>query len=358
MYERFTDRARKVMRLAHQEAIRRNLPYLGTEHILLGLVKEGMGIAANVLKNLGVELRTIRTVLDDLAMTAPETKAAEGNVPMTPCARQSIDAAMEEAAKLRHRYVGTEHLLLGLLAAKESTAGAVLTSLDVGLDEARAETLSLLEPADEPSPPAVEVETPEPAKAAPATIAVVYSVGSAIEADLYLRAEDAKAAAMRYVRDPYYQEKLQPTDRAILKALLATDESLALEYYNQHAASHDQWLVMELEVEGAAEPNGVDLIAAERQRQIEAKGFSAEHDDRHTKGELAIAAACYAVLGTDAYCQLEGKDAWPWDRKSDKRHQHNQLQRLIIAGALLASEIDRELRQRERKAATPTKLVK
>ena len=115
MYERFTDRARKVMQLANQEAQRFNHEYIGTEHVLLGLIKEGSGVAANVLKNLDVDLRKIRLEVEKLVQSGPDM-VTMGKLPQTPRAKKVIEYAMEEARNLNHNYVGTEHILLGLLA--------------------------------------------------------------------------------------------------------------------------------------------------------------------------------------------------------------------------------------------------
>src|SRR5947209_13207182 len=109
MYERFTDRARKVMQLANQEAQRLNHEYIGTEHILLGLVKEGSGVAANVLKNLDIDLRKIRVEVEKLVQSSPEV-GTPGKLPQTPRAKKVIEYSIEEARNLNHNYVGTEHL--------------------------------------------------------------------------------------------------------------------------------------------------------------------------------------------------------------------------------------------------------
>lgn len=143
MYERFTDRARKVMQLANQEAQRFNHEYIGTEHILLGLVKEGSGVAANVLKNLDVDLRKIRIEVEKIVQTGPDM-VTMGKLPQTPRAKKVIEYAMEEARNLNHNYVGTEHLLLGLLREQEGVAAQVLMNLGMKLDDVRDEVLNLL----------------------------------------------------------------------------------------------------------------------------------------------------------------------------------------------------------------------
>src|SRR5436190_1115040 len=143
MYERFTDRARKVMQLANQEAQRFNHEYIGTEHILLGLVKEGSGVAANVLKNLDVDLRKIRLEVEKLVQSGPEM-VTMGKLPQTPRAKKVIEYSMEEARNLNHNYVGTEHILLGLLREQEGVAAQVLMNLGLKLEEVREEVLNLL----------------------------------------------------------------------------------------------------------------------------------------------------------------------------------------------------------------------
>ncbi len=143
MFERFTDRARKVMGLANQEAQRLNHEYIGTEHILLGLVKEGSGVGANVLKNLDVDLRKVRLEVEKLVKAGPEM-VTMGKLPQTPRAKKVIEYAIEEARSLNHNYVGTEHLLLGLLREQDGVAAQVLRNLGLKLDEVREEVLNLL----------------------------------------------------------------------------------------------------------------------------------------------------------------------------------------------------------------------
>ncbi|MBY0313115.1 MAG: ATP-dependent Clp protease ATP-binding subunit [Phycisphaerales bacterium] len=143
MFERFTDRARKVMALANQEAQRFNHEYIGTEHILLGLVKEGSGVGANVLKNLDVDLRKVRLEVEKLVKSGPDM-VTMGKLPQTPRAKKVIEYAIEEARNLNHNYVGTEHLLLGLLREHDGVAAQVLMNLSLKLEEVREEVLSLL----------------------------------------------------------------------------------------------------------------------------------------------------------------------------------------------------------------------
>ncbi len=143
MYERFTDRARKVMALANQEAQRFNHEYIGTEHILLGLVKEGSGVGATVLRNLDIDLRKVRLEVEKLVKSGPDM-VTMGKLPQTPRAKKVIEYAIEEARNLGHNYVGTEHLLLGLLRERDGVAAQVLMNLNLKLEEVREEVLNLL----------------------------------------------------------------------------------------------------------------------------------------------------------------------------------------------------------------------
>ena len=143
MFDRFTDRAKKVMNLARQEAQRFNHEYLGTEHVLLGLVQEGSGVAANVLKQMGVDLTKIRTEVENIVKTGP-SMVTMGQLPFTPRAKKVLELSLEEASNLGHNYIGTEHLLLGLIKENEGIAAQVLMNLGVKLEEVREEVLDFL----------------------------------------------------------------------------------------------------------------------------------------------------------------------------------------------------------------------
>src|SRR5687768_17165813 len=158
MFERFTDRARKVMALANQEAQRFNHEYIGTEHILLGLVKEGSGVGANVLKNLDVDLRKVRLEVEKLVKSGPDM-VTMGKLPQTPRAKKVIEYAIEEARNLNHNYVGTEHLLLGLLREHDGVAAQVLMNLGLKLEEVREEVLNLLGAGVESEEPQAQEKT-------------------------------------------------------------------------------------------------------------------------------------------------------------------------------------------------------
>jgi ATP-dependent Clp protease ATP-binding subunit ClpA len=164
MYERFTDRARKVMQLANQEAQRFNHEYIGTEHILLGLILEGPGVAANVLQHLAVDPRKVRREVEKVVPHGPNVhELIMGRRPQTPRAKKVIEYSIEEARRLCHNYIGTEHLLLGLLREVEGVAAQVLMNFGLTLEAVREELLKLLEgPFEEPVSQPTIVPSPKP----------------------------------------------------------------------------------------------------------------------------------------------------------------------------------------------------
>jgi len=143
MFNRFTERARKVIILAKEEAKRFNHDYIGTEHILLGLIREGEGVASAVLQNMSLSLDKIRLEIEKLVQPGPAT-AISGDIPFTPRAKRVIELSMEEARSLGHNYIGTEHLLLGLLREGEGVAAQVLSGLGLDLNKLRGEIMELL----------------------------------------------------------------------------------------------------------------------------------------------------------------------------------------------------------------------
>ena len=140
----FTDRVRKVLQMAREEAARLHHEYVGTEHILLGLIREGEGVAAAVLTNLNVDLDEIQQKIEETVKKGKAPAAAGPDLPYTSRAKKVLELAMSEARELNHSYVGTEHLLLGLLREEKGIAAQVLTDAGVNLEQARAETLRLL----------------------------------------------------------------------------------------------------------------------------------------------------------------------------------------------------------------------
>lgn len=143
MYERFTDRARKVMQLANMEAQRLNHEYIGTEHLLLGLIKESNGVATTVLHNLGLNLDQCRAECLKLVQPGPDV-VTMGRLPMTPRTKGCIEKAIQWARDLSHNHVGTEHLLLGLVSETEGVAAQVLLNFGVKLETVKSEVLNLL----------------------------------------------------------------------------------------------------------------------------------------------------------------------------------------------------------------------
>ncbi len=141
-FDKFTERARKVLTLAQEEATRFNHNYIGTEHLLLGLVREGEGVAAKVLGNLGVELDRVRSAVEFIIGRGD--RMIVGEIGLTPRAKKVIELAVDEARRLGHHYIGTEHLLLGLVREGEGIAAGVLESLGVNLEKVRKETIGVL----------------------------------------------------------------------------------------------------------------------------------------------------------------------------------------------------------------------
>src|SRR5476651_1167099 len=141
----FTPRAQQVLALARKEADRFHHNYVGTEHILLGLIKLGQGVAVSVLQKMGLDLETVRGAVEKQVGTGQETKT-QGSIPYTPRVKKVLALAGKEAKALNHSYVGTEHILLGLLREGEGVAARVLKSLDVDIERTRNEILRELDP--------------------------------------------------------------------------------------------------------------------------------------------------------------------------------------------------------------------
>lgn len=141
----FTPRAQQVLALARKEAHRFNHNYVGTEHILLGLIKLGQGVAVNVLQNMGLDLGSVRTEVEKQVGSGPESKIS-GNIPYTPRVKKVLTLSNKEAEQLNHSYVGTEHLLLGLLREGDGVAARVLSSLNVDINQTRQEILAEIDP--------------------------------------------------------------------------------------------------------------------------------------------------------------------------------------------------------------------
>src|SRR5438876_5580348 len=141
-FDKFTERARKVLQLAQEEAQRFNHNYIGTEHILLGLVREQEGVAARVLANLGIGLPKVRSSVEFIIGRGD--RIVMGDIGLTPRAKRVIELAVDEARRLNHNYIGTGHLLLGIVREGEGIAAGVLESLGVSLEKVRARVIQVL----------------------------------------------------------------------------------------------------------------------------------------------------------------------------------------------------------------------
>jgi ATP-dependent Clp protease ATP-binding subunit ClpC len=142
MFERFTDRARRVVVLAQEEARMLNHNYIGTEHILLGLIHEGEGVAAKSLESLGISLEGVRSQVEEIIGQGQQ--APSGHIPFTPRAKKVLELSLREALQLGHNYIGTEHILLGLIREGEGVAAQVLVKLGAELTRVRQQVIQLL----------------------------------------------------------------------------------------------------------------------------------------------------------------------------------------------------------------------
>src|SRR6266566_5821709 len=142
MFERFTDRARRVVALAQEEARMLNHNYIGTEHLLLGLIRESEGVAAKALESLGISLEAVRQQVKEIIGRGQQ--APSGHIPFTPRAKKVLELSLREANGLGHNYIGTEHLLLGLIREGSGVAAQVLVKLGADLNRARQQVVQLL----------------------------------------------------------------------------------------------------------------------------------------------------------------------------------------------------------------------
>ncbi len=142
MFERFTDRARRVVVLAQEEARMLNHNYIGTEHILLGLIHEGEGVAAKALESLGISLEAVRQQVEEIIGQGQQ--APSGHIPFTPRAKKVLELSLRESLQLGHNYIGTEHILLGLIREGEGVAAQVLVKLSADLNRVRQQVIQLL----------------------------------------------------------------------------------------------------------------------------------------------------------------------------------------------------------------------
>jgi hypothetical protein len=143
MFERFTDRARRAVHLAEEEARRLDHDYIGTEHVLLGLIREGEGVAAQALESLGIGLQAVRQQVEEVIGRGQQT--VPGHIPFTPRAKKVLELSLREAIQLGHNYIGTEHVLLGLIREGEGVAAQVLADLGADLNRVRQQVIELLQ---------------------------------------------------------------------------------------------------------------------------------------------------------------------------------------------------------------------
>src|SRR5947209_5127945 len=152
MFERFTDRSRRVVVLAQDEARRLDHNYIGTEHILLGLISEGEGVAAKALESLGISLDAVRQQVEEIIGQGQQ--APSGHIPFTPRAKKVLELSLRESLQLGQNYIGTEHILLGLIREGDGVAAQVLVKLGADLNRVRQQAIQLMHghPAEEPGP--------------------------------------------------------------------------------------------------------------------------------------------------------------------------------------------------------------
>ena len=171
MFERFTDRARRVVVLAQEEARMLNHNYIGTEHILLGLIHEGEGVAAKALESLGISLEAVRSQVEEIIGQGQQ--APSGHIPFTPRAKKVLELSLREALQLGHNYIGTEHILLGLIREGEGVAAQVLKKLGADLSRVRQQVIQLLSGYQGKEP----VTTGGPAEGTPSTSLILDQFG-------------------------------------------------------------------------------------------------------------------------------------------------------------------------------------
>jgi len=238
MYERFTDRARKVMQLANQEAASFQHCYIGTEHILLALIKEGSGVAANVLKNLGIERASVRAdVLRWVLMGWDQVEMGE-RLPQLSNTSKVIEYAMAEARGLGHNYVGTEHLLLGMLRVTEGVAAQVLMSQGLKLEQVREEIVRLLggqssKPVPPPHPRKEIEDLPEPLRPAVAELDAEIQRFTVAKMEAVGNQQFENAALLRDNADRLYRNRTElvgdwTANRVVDRSWLSANDGEAL----------------------------------------------------------------------------------------------------------------------------------
>ena len=257
MFERFTDRARRVVVLAQEEARLLNHNHIGTEHILLGLIHEGEGVAALALTELGISLEAVRAQVE--AEIGQGSEAPSGHIPFTPRAKKVLELSLREALQLGHNYIGTEHILLGLIREGEGVAAQVLVGLGAGLDRVRQQVVQLLADAGRPRPSRSRSGPPRISQQA---VTAMVAGGPGFYQERAGRAGPGGAAGPRGLPRP------RPPDRADLAGDLVGLAGPALRPAARRAAGHPpmqevalDWQVtdsagMAYELTGAASSGG------------------------------------------------------------------------------------------------------
>jgi ATP-dependent Clp protease ATP-binding subunit ClpC len=245
MFERFTDRARRVVSLAQEEARRLDHGYIGTEHILLGLIREGDGVAARALESLGISLDAVRQQVEEIIGRGQQ--APSGHIPFTPRAKKVLELSEREALQLGHNYIGTEHILLGLIREGDGVAAQVLVKLGADLNRVRQQVILLLHGRQAKGPVAARSTSGELPEAVEARLAAVerrVGTGAATD-DLDDQIDRVRFERHGVVEAQKYEQAASLRDRE--KELLASK-----------AARQEQWT--------AAHPALPDL--AERVQQL------------------------------------------------------------------------------------------
>src|SRR5204863_5602163 len=192
----FTPRAQQVLALARKEADRFNHNFVGTEHLLLGLIKLGQGVAVNVLQKLGLDLDTVRMEVEKQVGTGPDQKMI-GNIPYTPRVKKVLALAAKEAKNLNHTYVGTEHILLGLLCEGDGVAARVLANLGINIEKTREEILRELDPNFDPATRPIEARHVMPQASEPKLEPQRNGIDSTRRYDVYCTEANSKMVVYR-----------------------------------------------------------------------------------------------------------------------------------------------------------------
>jgi ATP-dependent Clp protease ATP-binding subunit ClpC len=244
MFERFTDRARRVVVLAQEEARMLNHNYIGTEHILLGLIHEGEGVAAKALESLGISLEAVRQQVEEIIGQGQQ--APSGHIPFTPRAKKVLELSLREALQLGHNYIGTEHILLGLIREGEGVAAQVLVRLGADLNRVRQQVIQLLQGYQGKEPAARVARSASPGRRERAAMAGMPERLAAMESRL-------SAVEQRVGSGPDQKD----IDGKIAELRLAKEAAVDAQDFEQAAALRDR----ERQLEGDKEARQRDWAA-------------------------------------------------------------------------------------------------